>query len=533
VVPAPDNPLGFYSLLARLDRHDPSVSSALAFARIGRDLLLRVAAAYAVQRGLETVPHDSVPPLALLFTLAIGGEFYPPMVGSDMRLAELQRSVAEWLLAGFDVSQPLASSYQVWVGPAGSTAIRLSGHPRQGVLPAGVELDPSAGESLASETSHATVTAIGHYDVHGIAMLALSLRTLRQHGVAEAKGVLGFEQSGDIGKLWKRTVPQALKSGGEGTTVMLIDCPVHSRTPEHTLKALRGVDSTPGSRVVIIDHHPDTIELAPLIARPGVQLVLTDVLSCALLGSADQVADNLRLLGALGDKVPEVAAAYPASDFPLLYAANHAFNEMLLHYSPTPKEFKSEDRLPAAPLWEALAAGVPVDPDLVSLALPGTHPAQAEASEAMRPQISVCGSLLFVVERLSLLGRSWYALLEALMLDAGTSYAIATRVLDGNRANMLLLTHWQHTHVPPVRNFIPPEYWPRCLGHPAAVWVDLDRREALPFLSRVANNINAFFDSPADFESTAELLNKNILDQRPSVYGGQQLSAPDDSVHPA
>jgi hypothetical protein len=503
--------LSFYRQLRSINTGTGSNPHALAFARICHDLLLRICAAWAVQRQYDEVPVDLIPRLDQLFAAGLGSHssaFAPddPAIMDD-GLVPLLHAVTTWLLESFDPVHPLDSSYQVWVGVQGETLIHLCGPPRPQQPPVGIELNPSLGAEHAAQMS-GEATCIGHYDVHGLTALAVSLRSLRRLGV-DSKGILGFEQTGDIGKLWKRTVPHALKGSEDGSQVVLIDCPVHSRTPEHTLRALRQLDALPQAHLTIIDHHPDTIRLAPMLAHERVRLVLTDVPSCALLSDEDLTTRDLRVLGAISDKVPEIAAAYPEADFPLLYAANDAYHSALLHFSPTPREMKSSGVLPCEALWEALASGSTVSTDLAALVVP---PVAGGVKEANHPASLNCGKVLFVTEKLSLPGRSWYSMLERLMEKSDLSYAVALRVLDNRRANMLLLTHWRHTSVPPIRNFVPKAHLHRTLGHPSAVWIDLDKSVALGFLAELTEGINCFFEESQDFTTVSETLQKNILD---------------------
>ena len=69
------------------------------------------------------------------------------------------------------------------------------------------------------------------------------------------------------------------------------------------------------------------------------------------------------------------------------------------------------------------------------------------------------------------------------------------------------------------------QHLPRCLGHPAAVWVDLALEEALPFLEQVAANANRFMGLTADFAPVAAALQTNILDKPPS--GPENGDAPE------
>jgi len=101
------------------------------------------------------------------------------------------------------------------------------------------------------------------------------------------------------------------------------------------------------------------------------------------------------------------------------------------------------------------------------------------------------------------------------MEQAGVPYTIAVRLLNGRNANMLLLTRWQEPDKPPVRMFVPLEYLPRCLGHSTAVWADLPREQALPFLSSVVASIAAYSGKPADPADALALVEQNILKAQP------------------
>ncbi len=353
---------------------------------------------------------------------------------------------------------------------------------------------------------------IAHYDLHGLTMLALSLRELRRYNLPEVDAALSFEWTGDISKLWKRAVSKTVTHPSGYATVALIDCSVHSRQPEYTLKAVAKLDSAPHCQLFIVDHHVDTALLAPQLMHPQVQIVLTDVLSCGLSSAWGETETKLRVLGALGDKVPEVAVGYPAAQYPQLYAAMTEYNRRLIDFSPTPPAMKAAGIYPLRPLWEALSAGREITPQLADETL-GELPA-VPAREL--PQFARVGSLLVVTQKLTRVGRTWYALLEELMAREGEFYAVAVRVMDENRANMLLLTDWRAVHLPPVRHFVPEIYLPRCLGHPSAVWADLDKADALPFLSAVAERMNHFLGTPGEFTRAGEELKRNVLEAAPT-----------------
>jgi hypothetical protein len=512
--PAADRQLGFYTYLKRFDHRQPDVQAALSFTRVCEDLVQRAASALAAQAGL---PYEPPPvPYRSLFQAWLDGACGSlPAAWRENGLppfeSELFGGLCRWLGGAFDLAAPLQTSYQVWVDPDAGTGLAVYGPPAA-EPPPGVRLIPHTAPPPCPLPDNCA--AFGHYDVHGLAMLALCLRTMGRLGAGNAAGLMNFEMTGDIGKLWKRAVPQAIRGSEAPALVAMIDCPVHSRKPEHTLRALRLLDAHPDVDLLLIDHHPDTLQLAPQLMHPRVRLVLTDVWSCSLLYAPDATDAALRLLGALGDKVPETAGAAPPAELAALQAANAGYHRTLLHFSPTPAPFKTEERQPLEALWTALAAGKAPTEQLIAAKLGLDLPPERAAPP---PEYVAAGAIAFVTARLTARGRDWYGLLEGVMQQAGLSYAAALRVLDGSRANMLLLTHWQDTHVPPVRSFVPEAYLSRSLGHPAAVWVDLPLGEALHFLGQVAANVNSFMGSDGDFAPAAAALQANILDHPPST----------------
>ena len=88
---------------------------------------------------------------------------------------------------------------------------------------------------------------------------------------------------------------------------------------------------------------------------------------------------------------------------------------------------------------------------------------------------------------------------------------------------MLLLTRWTDTHMPPVRFFIPPHYLPQCLGHPGALWADLEPQQAPGFLRDVAGGINAFLGIEADMSAVLDSLKRNIIDFEQSLPSGDSF----------
>jgi len=506
--------LDFYRELQRLDPSQPDTRRALGFARVWAELARRALAACAAQLGREVRYPPALALPALQAYLEKGAHVRErdflervPATWSGVP-AQLLADMTRWLAGFADPAHPLGTTYQVWVGAASDRDIRLLGPSAPPPPPPLKLLDAPPCLGWIAHSAGMPVAVVAHYDVHGLAMLAATLRTLQATGVERVDCILNFEQTGDISKLWKRTVPRLISSEEPYAAVIMIDCSIHSRHPDRTRKAIARLDDASGTQLVMIDHHDDTIAFAPELLHPRLDLVLTDVPSCGLLAETDEQTQTLMVLGALGDKVPEVTAAYSRETHLQLHEANYAYHQRLVHFSPTPREMKQQGVQPMRPLWEKLAAGASVTPRLAEDVLGEL----LSPPEPVLPESLRCGELLFVTSPLPAVGRTWYALLERLMAQAGTSYAAALRILDGRRANMLLLTHWEATHLPPVRHFVPPEYLHRCLGHMAAVWVDVPKDEALILLESVARRLNGFMQTIGNFQPVAQLLARNIID---------------------
>ena len=63
--------------------------------------------------------------------------------------------------------------------------------------------------------------------------------------------------------------------------------------------------------------------------------------------------------------------------------------------------------------------------------------------------------------------------------------------------------------------FVPPEYLPRCLGHSTAVWADLPREQALPFLRAVIARVADYTHASVDPEDALRQVEQNILRAQP------------------
>jgi hypothetical protein len=545
VTQSPGADFSYYEALRQYQHSGADVWEAVVFSRAFADLATRCLAARAAQNGTPVHTPDLLGlPALRAFVAAQGGADFatafrnatPDNWPPDS--AKLLTYLAGWLARDFRADDPLSYSLQVWVGSEGQQSIELYG-PSQRPAPVAPFVQRTAPPQRAwlLANVHRPIAVIAHYDVHGITMLSLTERYLRRLGFKHVDSALSFEWTGDISKLWKRAVTKTLTSEHNYCAVVMVDCPVHSRTPDYTLKALQRVDAQSDQRLIIVDHHLDTFALAPRLMYPGVHLALTDILSCGLTETWAGSDLDLMVVGALSDKVPEINRAFPPEDHAQLHDAVDEYNRRTLVFSPTPPAMKEANIYPLKPLWDALVAGAEVGPELAQV-VDTTDSAVAAASSrrsedggtdaaatdesgrGLGPAPSVpvyvtLGNVALVTERLAAMGRAWYALLERIMDEAGVPYAIAVRLLNGQNANMLLLTRWQEPDKPPIRMFIPPEYLGRCLGHSTAVWADLPKDQALPFLRAVIERVADYANLQVDPEDALRQVEQNILRAQP------------------
>jgi hypothetical protein len=509
----PSAELDFYTHIRSLDLPHSEKLEAVLFARTFADLARRVLAARAAQAGVTCLLPPLLAQPALLAWLGGRDGLEQRFVAAapdswGRETARLLAALAAWLARVYDFRWPESGSYQVWIGQPGEKALRLFGAPPavQPPEPFICLAEPPICEALwsSADRPHAL---IGHYDVHGLAMIALTQRFYSQHGVTSIDGAMSFEWTGDISKLWKRAVPKTIMHEKKYATVVMIDCSVHSRKPEYTRKAVARLQNAPGTRLYVVDHHDDTLLAATEIVAAGANVVLTDVLSCGLTSQYGATELDLMYLGALGDKAPEALLVADGQRLDRLSRANNEFHRWMIHFSPTPKEMVEQGIFPLKPLWDSLAQGNEVEPGLAAQTLGELKPVDPPPL----PGFDRCGGLLIVTEKLKTVGRTWYSLLERLMEREDCAYAIALRILDGRRANLLLLNQWKLVDHPPIVCFIPEHYMPRCLGHPSAVWVDIEIGEALVFLDSVAHNLNRYLGQPRGLAETAERLERNII----------------------
>jgi hypothetical protein len=421
---------------------------------------------------------------------------------------QMVADIAHWLAGLFNLKRLEDSSYQVWLSEDPQGRIRLFGKPAASSPPDFLRLESDQPAlRWINSTAHRPAQVLGHYDVHGISMLALTRKFLLAHGVSEVDCTFNFESTGDISKLWKRVIPRAIADEQDYGSIIMVDCSVHSRRPEYTRKAIERLDDAEDTMLYLVDHHPDTLLQAGELFHPRCQVVLTDILSCGFVDNWSAANLDLMYLGALGDKVPEVALSRPPAENPNLYAANEQYHAWMINFSPTPKEMKDNRIQPLQKLWEALAAGAAAAPETSESILGTLSPAEAQAD----PDAALVGDVLLVTSKLPSVGRTWYGLLEKLMEGHACSYSLAMRILGENRANLLLLTHWSAIHRAPVRMFIPERYQGNCIGHPGAVWVDLQRQETADFIRSTVDNLNRFYGIEADSGQAVADMQMNIV----------------------
>ena len=197
--------LNFYHEINQLHDRGGDFTAALAFARRFEDLAQRVLSAHAAQTGMI---YEIPPGLALAALRSYIND--GPCFTADRYLAALPAQstdgrygmladLAGWYAGGYSPSRPLDNSLQVWTGNRGDRSIRLYGPGFTAAPPAPFILlgQPPIEDWLPAGTSR-PVALVAHYDVHGLAMLALTRRYLNQHGFMDVDCTLSFELTGDI-----------------------------------------------------------------------------------------------------------------------------------------------------------------------------------------------------------------------------------------------------------------------------------------------------------------------------------------------
>jgi len=334
------------------------------------------------------------------------------------------------------------------------------------------------------------VALLGHYDVHGMIMMAVTQSNLEAHG-SVVTPFFGYKATGDVHRLWKRLLPKLARDGGFDA-IVLVDVPIDARDPERTRANVQAA-SEAGVRIVIVDHHGDTFIAARGLAGAGACVHLTDAWGC-FLGPAD--ADwkmSAATLAALSDRQVDATPTEWTSPESVPYRTVESLSAHLDGIR-TDMNLSAQDD-PLALMYLPLKEG--------QGALP---PADAERPTALN--VERVGRAVVFREPPQAPGRQWYRVLERAMEAHPTTgadgitpagavaapYAIAWRRMD-KLGNILFLTYWLEPFAPPIRLFTRIEEGWRVFGHDAAFWLEvpLDRVEGV--VSETAAAISAFFRS--------------------------------------
>jgi hypothetical protein len=332
------------------------------------------------------------------------------------------------------------------------------------------------------------VALFGHYDVHGMMMTAITHANIETLG-ASVTPFFGYKSTGDVHRLWKRLIPKLTREG-DFDCIVLVDVPVDARDPERTRATVRSVTET-GARVVIVDHHGDTLKGARGLVAAGACVHLTDAWGC-FLGSPDARRKNAATLGALSDRQVDAIPSGWESPESEPYRAVESLSAYLDRIRTDMDVQDRED--PLALVYLPLKEGqVSLPPES------GTPPPSAEADRV--------GRAVVFKEPPKVPGRQWYGVLERAMEKNGTPagagitpasivaapYAIAWRRTE-KLGNILFLTHWLEPFAPPIRLFANVEEGWKVFGHDSAFWLDVPLERAEGVVSETVTAINEFLD---------------------------------------
>jgi len=400
-------------------------------------------------------------------------------------------------------------------------AVQVTAHPDGSVRLTRLAGDRDLKSAVPSEISHRVkyterenqpgpndeVLLLGHFDAHGLAMMAASYLHLRTLGVENIMPVCGYEETGDYGKFWKRILPRLVSNERRFTHAVLVDITVYSRDHGRTIRGLESAAQA-GVQVHLVDHHLDTLECVPEMLATGAEVVLADIPGCFYGDEITQQNVPYCLLGAMGDRdiaIRHWLESQSALKPPMRNTLDDALSNLtgLMHsVSPPPREFRKLPVFPARDIVESVAGGVeqftsnlrriceegyaiPAKPDEQvartqdSAFAAGQHwfvprrenNANATAEE---PEIAELGAVLLVTQQLPMLGRGWYDALEKLIsLHDSCHYALAGRYLTGRGFNFLCLKDWRKLRLPPPLAFVPEDERGETVGHYGAFWFNL------------------------------------------------------------
>jgi len=402
-------------------------------------------------------------------------------------------------------TDPPYPSVQVTLNPSGGVLLTcLTGEAAlRGLLPAALPSEVAVGRRENQPGPGDSVLLLGHFDPHGLTMMAATYLHLRDRRVSNIIPVCGYTETGDYGKFWKRTLPR-LAAGGEFNHAVIVDMTVYARDPRRTISGL-GKAMLEHVTLHLVDHHLDTLGAVPQMVQAGVEVVLTDIPGCFY---GDRITSGIlpySLVGALGDRDATVRCAYvphgkrklPPGVSETLDALSHIMHAL----SPPPRHLRKVNALPLEPLFAAVDSGFPqfrrtaakLCREGYAVPLPQSGDSQsrttADAAEAtgqvwVRPscepldpaKVGSCdavelGRVLLVREALQESGREWYEMLEHLLTrHPSTDYALTGRFMPDGAFNFLCLRNWTRLAVPPPLAFVPESERAETLGHYGAFW---------------------------------------------------------------
>ncbi len=371
---------------------------------------------------------------------------------------------------------------------------------------------------------------LAHYDPHGFAMLLATHLALRSVGVEDIDSRIGYEETGDYGKFWKRTFIRAVDTGMY-TKVICLDLTIYSRNPQRTLDAIKKATEA-GCKVCLIDHHLDTLQFASQMADAGAEIILSDIPSCFLGGAVTTSNAPYILLGALGDRDvtlrhPSAWRGLPVYERTRVVKALNSLSRMMLALSPPPKPYKKASPFPtlalvksaqdnfdtfAKHLQSLTEGGIPIGSGYLTI------PVNQEAGpvEELVPIFEQIGCVLIASQRLALAGRHWYQVLEqALQARNGAKYAIAGRYLPGSGFNFLVTKKWDDLALPQPLSFVRARLKERAIGHFGAFWLTLTEDTAVKELSKLVTSMNRYHGLPSrGVQKCLQSLTNRLLDDR-------------------
>ena len=363
-------------------------------------------------------------------------------------------------------------------------------HLERAGLELSVEREDRWWRELSRRRDHRVALA-GHFDSHGILLTALTYQRLRQLGI-DCQVALSYDWTGSVGRFWKRTLGRL--AGGNPDWMVLHDLTLDSRRPERTLRALRLLrERLPEVRVVILDHHRDTLRFLGQLAGPRTRVVVGPAEAICFAPGLGQRERSWLLVAARNDKDLTV----------------RNFGELRLFRDPPELGRRMEeltDRLGPAP--KELRKNLLPYPGLLELGRGGERllfNTREEERVTSRPRLSyrLQGRVVVTTERPPGGGRGWYEMLEGAMevesertggddpwmVWLRVSYAIAWRLLPDGSANLLFLTHWLEPGAMPIGWFVPPDYGP-LIGYEQAGWIEIPPEEMESFIHRTVEAIN-------------------------------------------